>query len=134
MVGDLCRNGCRQNYYLSPPPPPALPIFPTHNSFFNTSQLFEISARLKLVLVPFSRLVLYIGHLEKSSRRASCKALGWDKVYYHSQSLHRPTSYKYSRFIWLNGSITLFRAETEKYDIVRFSKVTIKPLASGTGS
>ena len=28
----------------------------------------------------------------------------------------------YSRFIWLNGSITLFRAETERYDIVRFSK------------
>ena len=29
-------------------------------------QLFEISARLKLVSVPFSSLVLYIGHLEKS--------------------------------------------------------------------
>ena len=40
----------------------------------------------------------------------------------------------YSRFIWLNGSITLIRAETERYDIVRFSKVTTKSLASGTGS
>ena len=40
----------------------------------------------------------------------------------------------YSRFIWLNGSITLIRAETERYDIVRFSKVTAKSLASGTGS
>ena len=40
---------------------------------------------------------------------------------------------KYSRFIWLNGSVTLIRAETERYDIVRFSKVTTKPLASGTG-
>ena len=39
----------------------------------------------------------------------------------------------YSRFIWLNGSITLSRAETERYDIVRFSKVTTKSLASGTG-
>ena len=28
--------------------------------------LFEISARLKLVSVPFSSLVLNIGHLEKS--------------------------------------------------------------------
>ena len=40
----------------------------------------------------------------------------------------------YSRFIWLNISITLIRAETERYDIVRFSKVTTKSLASGTGS
>ena len=27
----------------------------------------------------------------------------------------------YSRFIWLNESIALIRAETEMYDIVRFS-------------
>ena len=38
-----------------PPPPPS-----------HKWQLFEISARLKLVSVPFSRLVLDIGHLEKS--------------------------------------------------------------------
>ena len=39
------------------PPPPHVPIyFPTLNSFFNTSDSyqFEISARLKLVSVPFS--------------------------------------------------------------------------------
>ena len=40
----------------------------------------------------------------------------------------------YFRFIWLNGSITLIRAETERYDVVRFSKVTTKSLASGIGS
>ena len=40
----------------------------------------------------------------------------------------------YSRFIWLNGSVTLIGAETERYDIVGFSKVTTKSLASGTGS
>ena len=39
----------------------------------------------------------------------------------------------YSRFIWLNGSITLTGAETERYDIVRFSKVTTKSLASRKG-
>ena len=39
----------------------------------------------------------------------------------------------YSRFIWVNGSITLIRAETDRYDIVRFSKVTTKSFASGTG-
>ena len=64
VVRDLCRNGCRQNYYLTP----SLFFFPIHNSFFNTSDSyqFEISRRLKLVSVPFSSLVLYIGHLEKS--------------------------------------------------------------------
>ena len=40
----------------------------------------------------------------------------------------------YSRFIWLNGSITLIQVETERYDIVRFSKVTTKSLALGAGS
>ena len=40
----------------------------------------------------------------------------------------------YSRFIWLNGTITLIRTETERYDIVRFSKVTTKSLGSETGS
>ena len=48
---------------------PPLPIFfPTNNSFFNTSDSyqFEISGRLNLVSVPFSSLVLDIGHLEKS--------------------------------------------------------------------
>ena len=58
--------------------------------------------------------------------------------YYDSQSLHRPAASSnialYSRFIRSNGSITLIRAETERYDIVRFSKVTTKSLVSGTGS
>ena len=48
---------------------PPFPIFfPTNNSFFNTSDSyqFEISGRLNLVSVPFSSLVLDIGHLEKS--------------------------------------------------------------------
>ena len=40
----------------------------------------------------------------------------------------------YFRFIWLNGTITLIRTETERYDIVRFSKVTTKFLGSETGS
>ena len=65
VVRDLCRSGCRQNYYLTSPPPF---FFPTHNSFFNTSDShqFEIRGRLRLVSVLFSSLVLYIGHLEKS--------------------------------------------------------------------
>ena len=40
----------------------------------------------------------------------------------------------YFRFIWLNGTITQIRTETERYDIVRFSKVTTKFLGSETGS
>ena len=65
VVRDLCRSGCRQNYYLTPLPM----FFPTHIFFCKTrsdSYQFEISGRLKLVSVPFSSLVLYIGHLEKS--------------------------------------------------------------------
>ena len=64
VVRDLCTSGCRQNYYLTPPSI----FFPTHNSFFNTSDSyqFEIRGRLRLVSVMFSSLVLYIGHLEKS--------------------------------------------------------------------
>ena len=64
VVRDLCRSGCRQNYYLIPPPL----IFPYPQFFLNASDSyqFEISGRLKLVSVPFSSLVLYIGHLEKS--------------------------------------------------------------------
>ena len=44
---------------ILPPPPPSLYFFVTHNSLFNTSdwQLFEISARLKLVSVQCSSLV-----------------------------------------------------------------------------
>ena len=49
--------------------------------------------------------------------------------YYDLQSLHHSISYSYSCFTWLNGSITLIQAETERYDIVHFSKVTTKSLA-----
>ena len=48
LVRDLCRSGCRQNYYLTPPPlPPASPdyFFPIHISFFNTSDSYLKSAR-----------------------------------------------------------------------------------------
>ena len=47
-------------------PPPPLPIFslPTIPCLTQV-ELFEISARLKLVSVPFSSLVLDIGHLVK---------------------------------------------------------------------
>ena len=47
--------------------------------------------------------------------------------YYDSQSLHCPRSY------CILVSFGLIRAETERYDIVHFSKMTAKSLASGTG-
>ena len=75
---------------------PPLPIFfPTHNSFFNTSDSyqFEISGRLKLVSVPFSSLVLYIGHLEKSFPQSIMYSSEMGQCSYDSQSLHRPISY-----------------------------------------
>ena len=78
--------------------------------------------------MPFSSLVLDIGHLEKSFPESiRTKLLRFAESTSSNVVL-------YSRFIWLNGSITLIRAETERYDIVRFSKVTTKSFASGTGS
>ena len=57
-LGICVEAGCRQNYYLTPPPSP-LYFLPTHYSLFNTSDSyqFEISGRLKLVSVPLSILV-----------------------------------------------------------------------------
>ena len=68
-------SGCRQNFanfYLIPFPPSlfiCLFVFFRHYpqfSLIHKSQLFEISARLKLVSSPFSSLQFFIGHLEKS--------------------------------------------------------------------
>ena len=76
-----------------------------------------------------------IGHLEKSFPESIwCKALRWDKVIKRFAESASSKIVLYSLFIWLNGSITLIRAETERYDIVHFSKVTTKSLASGIGS
>ena len=49
VVRDLGRSGCRQNYYLPPPPSP-LPLFrpffvPAHNSLLNTSDSYLKSVR-----------------------------------------------------------------------------------------
>ena len=45
-----------------------------------------------------------------------------------------PTHNSFSNTSDSDGSITLIRAETERYDIVCFSKVTTKSFASETGS
>ena len=66
VIKVLCRSGCTQNYYLTFPPPPLLHYFSSLPTIICLRQLFEISARLKRVSVPFSSLVLYIGHPEKS--------------------------------------------------------------------
>ena len=62
VVRYLCRSGCRQNYYLTP----SLPRLPIYLFFFLLlptilSLTQKISARLKLVSVPFSSLLLDIG-------------------------------------------------------------------------
>ena len=64
LVRDLFSSGCRNNY--PPPSSPTCPVlshtyvFCPYPQFFNTSDtdLLEISACLKLVLVPFSSLLL----------------------------------------------------------------------------
>ena len=77
VVKDLCRRGFKNNFanfYLPAPPtpPPPLHSFPllffvrSYPQFSRQHKFFEISARLKLVSVPFSSLhFVYIDHLEK---------------------------------------------------------------------
>ena len=62
VVRYLCRSGCRKNYYLTP----SLPRLPIYYFFFLLlptilSLTQKISARLKLVSVPFSSLLFDIG-------------------------------------------------------------------------
>ena len=79
---------------------------PTHNALLNTCDCLAVYISLLVAL-------------RKVSGRASCKALRWDKVI----TIRRVCICQYelySRFILLNGSITLIRAETERHDMVRF--------------
>ena len=141
MVRGFCRSGCRQNYHLTPPPFPS-PSLPPYNFFcpypqfslWYMWQLFEISARLKLVSVPFSSLLLDIGHLQKRFPGEHHESSEMGQSYYVSQSLHRPISYYILvSFGYTDQSSWSGLAETERYDIVPFSMVTTKSLASGTG-
>ena len=78
---------------LPPPPNPHSLFFPTHNSFFNTSDSYQFKN-------------------------------------------HRVFNVQYRiifSFDLTKRMITLIRAETERYDIVRFSKVATKSLALETG-
>ena len=80
LVRDLCRSACRENYYLTPAPS-LLIFFPYPEFFFNTSDSYLKSERASSwfrcrLAVLFYTLVT----LRKVSRRASCKALRWDKV------------------------------------------------------
>ena len=132
---------------IYPPPPSHLPslfLFCFCFCFFSSypqfslqhkCQLFEISAGLKLALVPFSSLHFIIAWspCEKFPGEHHVKLWDGTKLLRFAESASS-NIVLYSRFIWLNGSITLIRAETERYDIFRFSKATTKSLASRTGS
>ena len=117
VVRYLCRSGCRQNYYLTPSLPP-LPIFLLLPTILSLTQ--KISARLKLVSVPFSSLLLDIGHQLIFFFILDIFYQLVRFYYIDSEPIRaRGIIVKYSRFIWLNESITLIRAETQRNDIVR---------------
>ena len=90
VIRDLCRSGCRQNFanfYLTPPPPPlslSLPLWllftPLPTILCHKRQLFEVSARVKLVRCRWTAYISLLLTLRNVSQRASCKALRWDKV------------------------------------------------------
>ena len=113
VVRDLWRFGCTQNFgkfafflATSPPPPSLEGMFPFLPRILCLTpwQLFETSARLKLVSAPLSSL--YFATLRNVSRRASCKALRWTKLIRLAESTSSSIE-SFSGFIWLNGSITL---------------------------
>ena len=71
----IAPSGCRRNfanfYLITFPPSLFICLFGFFRhypqfSLIHKPQLFEISARLKLVSSPFSSLQFFIGHLEKS--------------------------------------------------------------------
>ena len=70
VVTDLCRSGCRQNYYLTPLPP-----------FFSLPTILSLTQVTVISLKSWGQENQEIlVTLRKVSRRASCKALRWDKV------------------------------------------------------
>ena len=122
-------------HFLSTPSP-FLPLWSfsvsTQISLFNTSDsYFEISARLKLISVPQRLTVVYILLFVTLSREkfpGEYHAKLWDGTYMCKiRFAERSAScnvFPYSRFTWL--PITLFHAETERYNTARFSRVTTK--------
>ena len=79
--------------------------------------------------MPFSSQYFVIGQgLEKVSWRAQCKARRWDKVITNRRVCIVQYRVVFSFHLAKRG----IRAETEMDDIVPFSKVTTKSLASGT--
>ena len=125
---------CRQNYYLPPPLSLPLSIF-RYPQFFHKWQLSVWNqGALKAgfgAVKQFS--FIYWSPSEKFSGEHHVKLWDETKLLRFTESASS-NIVLYSRFIWLIGSITLIRAETERHDIVCFSKVTTKSLASGTGS
>ena len=103
VIKDLFRSGCGQNFadfYLPPPPlPTSLPL-----SVFFSPTLPTILSLTQVTVIwnqcapkpGFDALqqfkFRYWSPWEKVSRRASCKALRWDKGI-TIRSLHRPISY-----------------------------------------
>ena len=147
VVRDLCRSGCRQNFanfYLTPPPPLPPPSPFPFGYFLRPYPQFSVTSDSYLKSV---RAWSWFGAVEQFTFRC-CSPWEtfprehhvklWDgtKLTRFAESASSSiVLYMYSRFILLNGSNTLIRAETwDRYDIIPFSKVTTKSLASATGS
>ena len=135
MVRALCRCGCRQNFansYLSPTPfTPSLSFFVLFLfCFFFSSypqfslqhkwQLFEISAGLKLALLPFSSLHFIIAWspCEKFPGEHHVKLWDGTKLLRCADSASS-NIVLYSCFIWLYQSIT--RSGLRQKDTIFFA-------------
>ena len=121
---------------LSPPPPPFPLLYfslPTILSFTQVTVIWKQCTPKAGVGAVYTFTFRYWSPCEKFPGEHHVKLWDGTKLLRFAESASS-NIVSYSGFIWLNGSITLIRAGTERCDIVRFSKVTTKYLASGTGS
>ena len=121
---------------ISPPPPPFPLLYfslPTILSFTQVTVIWKQCTPKAGVGAVYTFTFRYWSPCEKFPGEHHVKLWDGTKLLRFAESASS-NIVSYSGFIWLNGSITLIRAGTERCDIVRFSKVTTKYLASGTGS
>ena len=92
----------------SPPPPSLEGVFPSLPRILCLTQVtvIEASARLKLVLEPFSSLYFVIGHLEKSFPQSIMQSSQMDKI----NTIRRVYIVQYRIVFWFHlANLTLIK-------------------------
>ena len=118
VVRDLGRSGCRQNYYLNLPLPSWFFSLPTILSLTQVTVIRNQRAPQAGFGAVSQFCFIYWSPWETFPGEHHVKLWDGTELLRFAASASSNIAL-YSRFIWLNGSITLIRAETERCDIVR---------------